>query len=392
MEHNIPEYGMADFEKQMGKLTRKAIKLGLDSVGFNVLSEQDVELTTEKGMKVVVKYFTIEVFGVSPKLSGWSFVAKIEHGENGNVVFSMSNDTNISEYRTASNCCDHCGISRFRNNTYVIKNDAGEYKQVGSSCLVDFMGHKDAEKIAEFFSGEWFSPSNTDDDVDDGFLMAGASSGKISFPTKHYVAWVVRAITENGWVSSANGDEFHTPTKYVASSMMFDTYGFYAPLTEQEVENAQTIIEKSIFVLENKSNLSDYEWNLLTLINRNNIRFNHIGFVSSVVGFYNRSMGIEVENKKQTVKLESNHLGVIGEKISGVEVSVVYTNAFDTDWGVSYLYKFMDVSGNKITWFASKNQYLEVGDTTTILSATVKKHDAYNDEKQTVVTRAKLSD
>ena len=387
MIHTISENGMTDFTKQMSKLTKRAEKLGLDAVGFRVLSDEIVERKNSMtGVVIGIRMFQVEIFGVSPKLAGWTFIAKIEHGENGNIVLSMSEDTNIDLYRTMQNKCDHCGVSRYRVNTYIIKNDGGEYKQVGSTCLVDFMGHKNAEKIAEFYSSEWFTTSS-EEDIDDDFSMGGVSGGKFSLPTKYYVAWVIRAIEKFGWTSTGNASHYHPATKYVAMDMMFD--GEYDKMTEQEVENAQALIEKSVEILEGKNKLSDYEWNLLTLIKRDYIKYNHIGFVASVVGFYNRAISFVVELKKEG-KLESNYVGEVGGKINNVAVTVIYTNSFDTDYGVSYLYKFVDIAGNQITWFASKNQHLEIGEDVLIEVATVKKQDIYNGEKFTMITRAKI--
>ena len=50
-------------------------------------------------------------------------------------------------------------------------------------------------------------------------------------------------------------------------------------------------------------------------------------------------------------------------------------------YGTTHLYKFADGSGNKITWFTSNDQSLEVGDSLVVKVATIKKHDTYNGEK-----------
>ncbi len=48
-------------------------------------------------------------------------------------------------------------------------------------------------------------------------------------------------------------------------------------------------------------------------------------------------------------------------------------------------------SGHIVTWFSSKVTDFDEGDEVVIDRATVKEHEVYNDEDQTVVTRAKLS-
>jgi hypothetical protein len=377
MKHQISEMGMTDFEKKMSKLTKKAEKLGLPAVGFVVLSDEIVERKNYNGVSFGIRYFTVEVFGGSPTLAGWSFIAKIEHGENGNVVFSIANDVNVTEYRNAENHCDHCNVNRFRSNTFIIRHSEGQYKQVGSSCLSDFMGNPDAEKIAEFYASEWFTTS-TSEDIDDG--MDGIGSGRFLIPTNHYVAWVVKAIEKFGWRSSANQGMYTPATKNVAIDMMFDGKN---QLTDGDKENAQAIIEKSIQVLESKNNLSEYEWNLLTLIKREYIKINHIGFVASVVGFYNRAIEVKAN--------AGSFVGVIGQKVTNLSVSVVSWKPLETMYGISNLYTFLDGSGNTLVWFSSNDLHLAGGDKIVLAVATIKDHKVYNGINQTIITRCKIA-
>jgi len=70
---------------------------------------------------------------------------------------------------------------------------------------------------------------------------------------------------------------------------------------------------------------------------------------------------------------------------------VVFYTSLEGMYGTTHLYKFADGSGNKITWFTSNDQSLEVGDSLVVKVATIKKHDTYNGEKQTIITRAKIA-
>jgi len=99
---------------------------------------------------------------------------------------------------------------------------------------------------------------------------------------------------------------------------------------------------------------------------------------------------LETETRKEDKK-ESGHVGIVGGKIENIQVKTVYTNELDSHYGITHLYKFVDDAGNLYTWFSSRDKYLYSGDETTIIKATVKKHDSYNGENQTIITRAKLS-
>ncbi len=45
--------------------------------------------------------------------------------------------------------CDYCKKDWIvRRDTYIVKNDKGEIRQIGSNCLSDFLGHPNPTRIA----------------------------------------------------------------------------------------------------------------------------------------------------------------------------------------------------------------------------------------------------
>lgn len=89
-----------------------------------------------------------------------------------------------------------------------------------------------------------------------------------------------------------------------------------------------------------------------------------------------------------TGKPKSNEwLGAEGQKITA-KVKVVSTRLIDGPYGTSQLVKMEDDNGNNLTWFNSGANRLEDGANLTI-TGTVKKHDMYQGQKQTALTRVK---
>lgn len=62
-------------------------------------------------------------------------VAKIEHLTNGNIITSFEDESTFSEFNTLESKCEVCGTKRFRNLTYIVRNENGKLIQVGSSCI-----------------------------------------------------------------------------------------------------------------------------------------------------------------------------------------------------------------------------------------------------------------
>ena len=63
--------------------------------------------------------------------------------------------------------------------------------------------------------------------------------------------------------------------------------------------------------------------------------------------------------------------------------------SWETEWGVTVLYRFIDINGNVIIWKSSK--YIADEKEISKLTGTIKEHKDFNGVKQTVVTRCKVA-
>lgn len=103
------------------------------------------------------------------------------------------------------------------------------------------------------------------------------------------------------------------------------------------------------------------------------------------------------EARIKAQKAISQYIGQIGEKISA-EGMFVKTAYFDFKMGWMeqrmYIHTFKDPDGNVLVWKTSSNSLssldLHYGEPVQI-TGTVKEHSVYEDEKQTVLTRCKIT-
>ncbi|UKL30051.1 hypothetical protein [Bacillus phage PK2] len=91
------------------------------------------------------------------------------------------------------------------------------------------------------------------------------------------------------------------------------------------------------------------------------------------------------EKAPEAPKPVSEYVGSVGERINALELSVTFVKQFESEWGISTLHKFTDDAGNVFAWFSS-SKTLELGNKYR-MNATVKKHEEFREEKQTVLTR-----
>ena len=163
----IPDVMLYKLEDHVTQLQKRAHKLNLTPIAIVELSR-----TSHTVEGVTFDLLEIELEGQTPKLNGWEFVATIEHGttpegEVINVIRAMPDKNVPVKFRTRDKLCDHCRANRTRKHTYIVRNETtNDWKQVGSTCLRDYVGHKDAKRVAaylqsciEFFEDEPEFPS-----------------------------------------------------------------------------------------------------------------------------------------------------------------------------------------------------------------------------------------
>ena len=100
------------------------------------------------------------------------------------------------------------------------------------------------------------------------------------------------------------------------------------------------------------------------------------------------------EARIKAEKAISRHVGQIGERVA-IKGSYVKTGSWLQSFGGfetvrMYVHTFKDADGNVFTWKTQKDIDLEYGENVD-LKGTVKAHDVYKDEKQTALTRCKIT-
>ena len=76
------------------------------------------------------------------RIGGWELIGIIHNikGDHSNKQFGS--DAIPSNYLQDPEHCEYCNTPRRRNNTFILKNNDGSFKQVGSDCIHKFLGDK----------------------------------------------------------------------------------------------------------------------------------------------------------------------------------------------------------------------------------------------------------
>lgn len=395
-EFLIPPSRLPVVQDGIKKINRKAAKLGCPAVSFTVLAHEDVPVLDAKGNPVPGEFIVkarVEVVGAAPAVNGFTFVATLDHGnETGTVIRAVPGlPVEIPKaFREASSLvCEHCNSKRTRNETFLLVNEAGEFKQVGRNCLRDFLGGIDPHALvahAELLFGL--------EEMLDSEQEHGGARGDIRFSLRNFLEFVAAVSRRDGWVSrgtaAASGGQ-HSATADVAISVMYSksperekyiAAGYFPSDADVAVVDAALAHAEATLWSVDPDSLNDYQHNLRIVTRQEYIGFKQAGIAASLLAAVNKA------RESKVVADNSNYVGEVGKRID-LTLKVISTKDIAGDYGITVLYKMMDPAGNVVTWFSSSNHSLEV-DQEFKAKATVKKHEEFRGVKQTVVARLKV--
>lgn len=99
----------------------------------------------------------------------------------------------------------------------------------------------------------------------------------------------------------------------------------------------------------------------------------------------------KIKSARPVVVSTSEWFGEVNKRFFDHEVTLVSIRNISTRYGDTQLVKFIDDDGNEFNWWTGVTIEPPAGSRVK-MTATVKKHDTYEDVKITVVTRAKLTE
>jgi hypothetical protein len=389
----IPSERLNELNARIAVLNKKAAKYGIAPIVYELGTEIVTEVDEQKFLNtpVTIKFEPIVIAG------DWSFKASIEHevieGKFKNIVsgYNLLKEDEV-KYRECASECEHCATKRNRNLTFIVKSKQGEIKQVGSTCIRDYLG---VSVEAAVMSLNIMSELSQLDDEEGGF---GRGSSCQLDSLKDVVAMTLAVVSAHGWMSQAKA-EFNlgfSSTRSLVHKYLhptpYDKERIY-PSDEQKTQ-ADNIIARWDSTLSEKFNnssddLDSFQYKVALSVALGWVKPKVFGII---VAAANRESGIIQEEKNP--KKELNEFlpnCVVKDKVT-VDLVMCKITKFPGDYGTVSVMNFKDLEGRKVVWFASSEvdeNYWKVGETFKI-KATIK--DFKNDVrfgKQTLITRAR---
>lgn len=289
--------------------------------------------------------------------------------------------TRYQDPATAAHC-EYCGKNRKRTATYVVEHlGTHELKQVGSNCLRDFLGIDPhvTLRLAELLR-----------DLDVSLSEGGHGTGTSDL-VEDFLLHACTVIRENGW-SKADSDH---PTKGQASDNLYywrnskhDKQGLplWVEPTDEDREHSAAALAWARDELEA---VTEFDHNLKVAASATVLTHRIAGTLAYLPVAYSRHIEKEIEHREEkTASAQSEYQGEIGKPIE-LTARVFKVFECESTFGATYITILRDEAGNAYKWFGSyelERDHVYTG------RWSVKAHELYKEQKQTVITRPRNLD
>ena len=370
--------------KKIGSIVHKCVVNHIPYVYEEGQSyEKEVE-DKDNHCKYSVSVFDLTV-DVKFVYNGWRSLGMISR-KDGILQYFVDDSSLIDLYSNPTFQCDHCHKKAHRNSVVILENESGERKVVGTSCVKQFTRGLDGSIIALYHEYLLYLQDQ------DGLLKDPSdvwchSFGSPSYSVEEVVSAASRCISENGFVPSGYNDSTCNLLHFYMKNEV-----------EDEAIKALNWIRS---LTEDQAKATPYLFNLYQIVMKGFCTSRHFGFLASLIPAYKKEERRRIEEEErekealteQERKARSQYVGNVGDKTTfslkffkrvSFEYEVTYSRYPET----SFIYLFSDESGNTYKWTTSKYHDWSEGDSIT-LKGTIKAHEEYKGEKQTVLTRCK---
>ena len=339
----------------------------------------------------------LTLVGQAPHFQGWTFLAALQHLDGENIVRAVPGESVPTAFRNRGPQCDHCRAQRRRHDTFVVRHDDGRTLQVGSTCVVDFLGGiAEADKLAAEASMLAQARGLAEGGCEESGSYGSSSSGDAMLSS--YLPIVAWCVEVQGWTSRTQAREqgrergatADLAWTYLGSKRLADEAG--VAVTEAHVALAAVAESwaESLTDAQVDAERGDYLHNLRAVARTGLVSYRTAGIAASMVTAYQRAVGAERKRAERAARPVSEYVGTVGKRET-FAAKLDFVTGYETAYGYTTVLKFVTESGAVLTWKASSTD-LGRGDVgkSYVVTGTIKKHEEYKGQKQTILQRCRV--
>ena len=273
---------------------------------------------------VTIHGFDVTITGEPPRFAGWRLLAAIDKvGDSAVLRYLPGVEQNIPNDTVRAGDCDHCHTRRPRTSVLLVEHDTtGERKQVGSSCLKDFLGWSTLPVIL------------TTDELRDQLTLAHRGrAGDLDLTSVLTYSWAV--IAAHGWTPSAAG-QHRIATRDLVSTAIHARPGSakllasIQPHLDEGHRMAPQIIDTLTAAF---TEPSGYQANLSAILQAGQVGPRHLGLAVSAVSAYLRIAQQEAARDERAGRRATlDYAGEVGDKVTLTGTITVLLHVDGVTW------------------------------------------------------------
>lgn len=383
-------------EKKINSIAKKAAKYG-NPFTFKVVDEVIREYSDDSGATAYYPFVVIELEGEA-KVGDYQCVAVLEMHKDGNVIRRINKEIDIPErFQHSENICEHCNTKRNRKELYIVYHDkTGEYKQVGSDCLLLYTSGLNPKYAASFYD------CITELEENDGVFHSG---GTPLYDIESVLEYATEIIAKTGYFNSTSD----LPTKNLVYSLTTYQYSSFQDSIDElndllaankiydyrfcvkdfHKDSTADYVKKVIKYYQSLEPTSVFIHNVQILLKEKYVAYNNFGYLCYLPEGYNRHLKEQkLKGEQNQIETKSIYFGDKGVRYKNQNVlDARMLTGWETQYGTTYLYQFIHDSGSILIWKSSSWFSKEELEQITKIDFTVKEHNEYKGKKQTIITR-----
>lgn len=370
---------------KLAKITARAARKGFaGTIDLQAVPATRTYAPAPGALSVTVHGFDVTITGEPPKFADWRLLAAIDKAGDGAVIRYLPGvEQNIPNNTVRPGECDHCRTRRPRTSVLLVEHEeTGERKQVGSSCLKDFLGWSTYPVFI-----------TTDELRDELAPTRGSPAGDLDLASVLTYSWAV--VATHGWTPARAAADGRTATRDLVSTVMHGGRGSgeLVESIERHLDEGHRMAPVIIDTLTKAfTEPTGYEANLAAIMCAGQVEPRHLGLAVSAVSAYLRITQPQTGAESKAGRDVVGYAGEVGEKVTltGTVKQLLHVDGF-TWHSPSRRMLIIDcgTSVAKMITGASWAYDVERGNRIT-LTGTVRKHEEWHGTPQTVIVRPKL--
>ncbi|GAF67786.1 unnamed protein product, partial [marine sediment metagenome] len=296
-----------------------------------------------------------------------------------------------------------------RNKVFILKNDEGFAKSIGSNCLADYVRTDNADDFARY--AEFCDEAGNFSDAglagfagENGF---GSRGGHPNVKLTTFLSAVQTCTRKFGWTSrsAAYNDPGLTATADDAYYLLFGSgaawekwvsYNELNVASNGDEDLAGKAAEWAANLTTEQTGKNEYLDTICRIGQAGETSGKLAGYAASIVRAFEKECEWKAEREEKAAgRKDKDYLGDVGKTADRGIVTVLGVHYSEGDYGVTSIVRMKaDLPNGKearIVWFASGEKEFEVGAQYNLRSGIKACNDDPKYGKQTVLTRAKLT-